>query len=60
MYLGVGAVGSWREGEVKFVALFSKTEPRQHAEGACGGEVVADATKQMKADLRLPLLQREA
>ena len=40
------------------IILLSKHERRQHAEGACGGKVIADATDQMKPDLRAPLLQR--
>ena len=42
------------------IFLLSKHERRQHAEGACGVKVIADATYQVKPDLRHPLLQRGA
>ena len=42
----------------KHIFLLSKHGRRQHAEGAFGGKVIADATNQMKPDLRLPLLQK--
>ena len=38
------------------IFLLSDQGPRQHAEGACGGEVLANATQRMKADLPFPLL----